>query len=63
MGRGAHARSDPEAQPWAQLVDTRAVMRVERGRGALVAVAEPEAAAGDAAQAFEQLGASLKGIP
>jgi hypothetical protein len=39
-------------------------MRVERGRGALVAVAEPEAAAGDAAaQAFERLEASLKGIP
>jgi hypothetical protein len=37
-------------------------MRVERGRGALVAVAEPEA--GDAAaQAVERLGVSLKGIP
>src|SRR4051794_16686629 len=35
-------------------------MRVERGRGALVAVAEPEAAAGDAAaQAFERLGAEV----
>src|SRR4051812_38532322 len=33
-------------------------MRVERGRGALVAVAEPEVAAADAAaQAFERLGA------
>jgi hypothetical protein len=38
-------------------------MRVGRARSALVAVAQPEAAAGDAAQAFEQLGASLKGIP
>ena len=38
-------------------------MRVERGRGALVAVAEPEAGARDAAQAFERLGVSLKGIP
>ena len=35
-------------------------MRVERGRGALVAVADPEAAAGDAAaQAFERLGAEV----
>jgi hypothetical protein len=35
-------------------------MRVERGRGALVAVAEPEAGAGDAAaQAFERLGAEV----
>src|SRR4051794_41265325 len=35
-------------------------MRVERGRGALVAVADPEVAAGDAAQAFERLGAEVK---
>jgi hypothetical protein len=36
------------------------MMWVERGRGALVAVAEPEAAAGDAAaQAFERLGAEV----
>ena len=35
-------------------------MRVERGRGALVAVAEPEAGAADAAaQAFERLGAEV----
>jgi hypothetical protein len=34
-------------------------MRVERGRGALVVLAEPEAAAGDAAQAVERLGAEV----
>ena len=34
-------------------------MRVERGRGALVALAEPEAAAEDAAQAVERLGAEV----
>jgi pyruvate/2-oxoglutarate dehydrogenase complex dihydrolipoamide dehydrogenase (E3) component len=35
-------------------------MRVERGRGALAALAEPEAGAGgEAAQAFERLGAEV----